>query len=100
MNLVRYTGTGEWSALYVDGILDRVGDHYIIDDRISELTGVEEVQSDDFLRGGDGRASVAPSLYELGEYSKARAQREDSALELRKKATAMLAEAERLEGLK
>ena len=62
MKLVRYTGSEDWSALYRDGILDRVGDHYLIDERIQQLCKVEEIHSDDFMRGGNYSHDVAQTL--------------------------------------
>jgi hypothetical protein len=45
----RYTGE-EWSALYDDnGNLVAYGDHYIVDDKIAQLFGVIDIQSDDFF---------------------------------------------------
>jgi hypothetical protein len=61
MDVVRYTGE-EWSALYVDGKLDIVGDSYLIDDRISELFGVTEYQDESFMQGGNDYGDVAPTL--------------------------------------
>jgi len=87
-DLVIYRGTGEWSALYMDGKLERVGDHYLINERIEELLGIQVVDSDDFLRGSDGR-ETAQTLEEIETY---RHLRED---ELRKAASAR-AEAELL----
>ena len=95
--MVLYQGSGEWSALYVDGILDRVGDHYLADERIAELAGVEVIQSDAFLRGGESRSDVAATLFEISQYSHDRAQRDEMAEKLRAKAAELLAEAEQLE---
>jgi hypothetical protein len=93
---VVYEGGGEWSALYIDGKLDRVGDHYLIDERIRQLIGVKTVQSDDFLRGGTQRSHVAPTLEELAQYTKAREHRLTKAAQLRAEAAEKLAEAEKL----
>ncbi len=79
---VRYTSSSEWSALYVDGKLDRIGDHYLIEERIAELLGVEmreDAECNDFLRGGDGVArtggpSPAQTLAEAEAYGEERAQ--------------------------
>jgi hypothetical protein len=68
MKLVRYTGSEDWSALYVDGDLDRVGDHYLIDERIQELYKVEDIRSDDFMRGGNYSHDVAQTLAEVDEW--------------------------------
>ena len=66
--IVRYTGSGEWSALYVDGKLVQSGDHCLVEDKIAELLGVKEVQSDDFLRGGDSYSDVAETLDDIENY--------------------------------
>jgi hypothetical protein len=89
-------GSGEWSALYVHGILDRVGDHYLIDERIRELTGVVTLQTDDFLRGGDKRHEVAPDIDMLREYRTQRRDREERAAALRQQAQRLLEEADSL----
>lgn len=96
-SLIRYTSSGEWSALYVDGKLDRVSDHYLIDERIAQLAGVEERQSDDFLRGGDQRPDVADTVEQAEEYATEREARNAEAAKLRQQATELLAQAEELE---
>ena len=103
MDLVRYTGSDDWSALYVDGKLDRIGDHYLIDERISELTGVTDYSSDDFLQGGDDRDSAAQTLEELNAWvARDKAETADEALqyaaELRRQADEAYAHAEQLAG--
>jgi len=75
MKLVRYSGSNDWSALYIDGELDRVGDHYLIDERISALTGVVEVSSDAFLLGGNYADGTARTLDEITEYVDAEAEK-------------------------
>lgn len=70
---VVYEGSDEWSALYVDGTLDRVGDHYLIDERLRALFGVTEVTSDAFLRGGTHREDVAPTLDAIKDYERQQA---------------------------
>lgn len=72
MDIVRYTSDGEWSALYVDGGLDRVGDHYMIDERISKLTEIITIYSDAFFLNGDSREDVAKTLKEVIEFDKIR----------------------------
>lgn len=93
-------GSGEWSALYLDGKLDRVGDHYLAQERILELCGVVCEQSDDFLRGQDGRAGVAQTLNELSDYRLQREEKEAEILKLRKEASELLARAKEIEGSK
>lgn len=75
MEIVRYEGSQEWSALYVDGVLDRVGDHYLIEERIQKLLGVEVIPSDDFMLGGNKRSSVAQTLIEAQEYGAKESER-------------------------
>lgn len=68
MKIVRYSGSEDWSALYIDGKLDTVADHYLVDERISQLLGVKTVSSDNFMRGGTQRKDVAETIDEIGEY--------------------------------
>lgn len=58
----------EWSALYVDGKLVVVGDHYLSVDRVYEMFGVKTVQDAGFLRGQSQRSGVAQTLEEIAEY--------------------------------
>jgi len=67
-----YQGSSDWSALYVKGKLVRVGDHYLIDEKIYELLGIETVDSDDFMRGGEQESDVAQTLEELNAFSLSR----------------------------
>ncbi len=67
-NFVRFSGSGEWAALYVDGRLKEVGDRYRSDDLIADYLGVEEVDSDDFMLGGNDYDDVAKSLDEIKAY--------------------------------
>jgi hypothetical protein len=60
---VRYQGGNEWSALYIDGKLDKYGDHYIVDERIEELLGVEVRNSDAFVLDDDH--TVCPLLTDV-----------------------------------
>lgn len=97
MEVVRHRGDKEWSALYVDGKLAVVGDHYHADEKIAELLGVIEVQSDDFLRGGTHYEDVANTLEELGAYRAERLRRESEAESLRAQARALIEQAKALE---
>lgn len=91
--LVRYSGSNEWSALYVDGELDRVGDHYLIDERIADIAGVHNHYSNDFMRGGQSREDVAKTLVEINQYSNKAYANHDKAMELRAQADKLTAEA-------
>jgi hypothetical protein len=68
MKLVRYTGPNDWSALYVDGNLETVGDHNLIDERISELCNIEVRDGDDFLLGSHKKIDTADTLDEIEAY--------------------------------
>jgi hypothetical protein len=98
MKLVRYTGESDWSALYVDGKLHKVGDHYLIDEAIQVLVGVEEHQSEDFMKGGNDYSDVAKTLDELNAWV---AKRDSNAADASReeklaKAAELIAEAEKL----
>ena len=80
-DLVIYTGSGEWSALYRNGKLERVGDHYWVEERAFFLAGVPVIQSDDFLMGGDGRDDVAQTVDDLRRYTVKRVHNEERAIE-------------------
>lgn len=67
MKLVRYSDHGEWAALYVDGKLERVGDAYLIDERIAQLANVEDREGD-FTRGTNDYDGVPKTLEELEEF--------------------------------
>ena len=93
-DLTMYQGNGEWSALYVDGRLDRAGDHYLIDERIRELAGVTVIEGDDFLRGQN---KAAQTLAEVEAYTDRRDRARKTAADLRADAAKLLADAERIE---
>jgi hypothetical protein len=97
MELVRYTGSGDWSALYVDGLLDRVGDHCLVDDRISELAHVTVINSNDFLLGGYSSSDVAKTLTAAQVYGNVRGAAAVAAEDLREQAAGLIREAKRLE---
>jgi hypothetical protein len=45
----------EWSALYVEGKLDIVGDHYLIEERVYQFLEIDVRQSNSFMLGGNSR---------------------------------------------
>lgn len=96
---VVYQGSDDWSALYVDGKLHRVSDHYLIDEELRSLFGVETVQSDAFLLGDPhaSRSAVAPTLEAIEAFEQDLARRAASAAELRAAADRLLARAEAME---
>jgi hypothetical protein len=95
--LVVYSGSGEWSALYIDGKLDRVGDHYLIDERIRELYSVVTIHSDDFMRGGDQRSGVAIDLAEIRQYRQQREMNEAAARKMVEQAQELIDRAKELD---
>jgi hypothetical protein len=89
---------GEWTAVYLDGELVRVGDHYLADEWLQERAGVKVVCDNAFMRGQMAREGVARTLAEVAEYRERRALRRRQVLDLRAQAKVLLMEAERLEG--
>lgn len=96
MQVVRYSGENDWSALYVDGKLERVGDHYLIDERISELLGVELEQNDDFMQGGKNYEDVAQTLDEARTYERTRLQKEFEIEQLEQRAADLQQQADEI----
>jgi hypothetical protein len=96
-DLTVYRGGGEWSALYVDGRLDKVGDHYLIDERVYEIAGVTVVVDDAFMRGQKYETHVAQTIADVDAYIEARDANVRLADEKRIAAQTLLAEARRLD---
>ena len=94
--IVRYSVGEEWSALYVDGTLDRIGDRYLADERIAELAGVTEGESD-VMYAINSRAEAPKTLDELAEREAQRQQLTDRAAELRAEGQRLLDEAAAIE---
>lgn len=85
----------EWSALYVDGKLDTVGDNYLIDERIIQLTNVEEIEGN-FLLGGNSYDDAAQTLDEIFAYEAKKVEAADEAAALEAQAAKLLAKAKEL----
>lgn len=93
-----HRSTGEWSALYVNGNLAVVGDHYLCDEMIHKMFGVKVVDEDAFMRGQDNKADeVAKTLDEVREYTDARDRRASEAERLRAQAKDLIDKAKELE---
>jgi hypothetical protein len=97
VKLVRYTGDGDCSALYVDGVLDRSGDHYLIDERIAELAGVVTHNSNYFMLGGNSYEGIARSIDEIDQYASAKAELEQEAADLKRRAAELIERAKELQ---
>ena len=61
-------GSGTWAALYVNGLLETVGDAYVAEEKALKLAGIRTVQDSAFMRGQNQRAGVANTLDEVREY--------------------------------
>lgn len=94
--IVRYSVGEEWSALYVDGRLDRIGDSYLADERIAELAGVIEGESD-VMRAVNTRDEAPKTLDELADREGELQTRIESAAILRAEAQRLLDEAASIE---
>lgn len=88
--------SGDWGALYVDGVLDvdTVGDSYHAEERALELCGVTRVHDSDFLRGGKSRGDAAGTLDAIKRWQDSRARLLAEAKALRQRAAELEAEAE------
>jgi len=95
--LIILRGSQEWSALYVNGKLAHVGDHYGTDEEAMRLAGIECESTDDFMRGGHTRADVAATLSEVEEYRSRRTLATRQAAKLRAQAADLITRAEQLE---
>lgn len=58
---------GEWTAVYVNGKLEVVGDHYHAEEWMEDYLGVDHYYTDEFLLGSDGD-EVANTVQEIEEY--------------------------------
>jgi len=87
----------DWSAVYLDGVLQRVGDTYLADEWVREHFGVTTVQDNAFMRGQNGRDGVAQTLDEVYDYQRRRDENIAKGAELRAEASRLLAEAAELD---
>lgn len=90
----------DWSGLYVDGKLKRVGDGYLIDEELREIFGVVTIQNEDFFLGHKhpSRDQVAQTLDEVDLFVMSRTDRERAADTLRAEAARLLEEAKLIDG--
>lgn len=87
----------DWTAVYLNGNLVRVGDSYLADEWLQSRFGVKVVQDDAFLRGGNSRDGVAQTLDELAAYRAERDERHATAARLRAEAQALLERASEMD---
>lgn len=96
MSAIEFHTAGEWTAVYLDGKLLRVGDTYLADEWLHDYVGVEDVFDDAFMRGQNGREGVAETLDEVTAYATQRQEKRDRAATLRAEAQRLEAEAKEL----
>lgn len=87
----------EWSALYIDGKLEIVGDHYLIDNRLQEILGVVTIESDAFMLGGSTHEDVAQTIDQIEAFEDAASKLRAEASQLRSLAQEMQQRADSLE---
>ena len=93
MGLARFDAD-EWSALYVDGVLDRVGDSYLIDERIATIAGVQTIAGGEILMPNGIREIDVPKTLDAAEQAiREHEQRKAQSEQLREQAAALEAEA-------
>lgn len=95
MKLVRYAGDADYSALYLDGVLDTFDTHEVVDQRIAELVNVETYNSNYFLLGGVSKEDVAATTAEIDQYAADKHELEREAADLRRRADELMARASR-----
>lgn len=91
MKLVRYNSDADYSALYVDGVLDTYGTNQVVDDRVLALVEVETYDSNYFLLGGNSKEDVAKTTAEIDQYATAKAEVDREAADLRRRADELIA---------
>lgn len=96
LDVRKYEGSSDWSALYVDGELRTVGDHYLISEAIENLFKIEVIQSDSFLQGGNQYSDVAKTVQEIEAYDQVVQDKMQKARKLREQARRLELEAKGL----
>ena len=86
----------DWTMVYLNGELQRAGDHYLADEWLQARFGVEIVDDEAGVCIPDGRNALK-TLAEVAEAGAAHQRRTLAAAEKRKMAADLLAEAEELE---
>lgn len=89
--------SGDWEALYLDGVLHSQG-HSVIETLLG-LLGLEVILSNAFLRGGNGGGDnrTAPTTADLEQWRSERAEALEHARWLRDRANGQIAEASQIE---
>ncbi len=95
-DIIIYHGTGEWSALYLRGKLQTVGDTYLVWEKLVDILDIEEVHNDDFMQGGDHYIHVAKTLGEVRVYEQKRVGHENKQQQLIDEAATLEAQAKEI----
>ncbi len=96
MDEIEFWRHGEWTMVYVNGKLERSGDHYLADEWLQERFGVSVVDDDAGTCIPDGRTPL-DSLAEVRQRVAERDARLVRAQDLRRQAEALEREAAQLE---
>jgi len=81
-NEIEFHINGDWTAVYLDGELQRVGDSYLADEWLQERFGVKVVYDSAFMRGQASGHGVAKTLDEVEVYRSERDARRARRAEL------------------
>lgn len=95
-NEIEFHRDGEWTAVYLDGVLQRVGDSYLADEWLRARCGVVEVDDDAFMCGQSRYEGVAGTLAEVAAYREERDRLLAEAVELEQQGEALKQKAQEL----
>lgn len=93
---IEFWVSGEWTMVYLNGELQRAGDHYLADEWLQSRCGVKVVEDDGKFSIPDGRNAIK-SLAEVKASMETAEEKAIQAEELRRQAEALMAEANRLD---
>jgi len=94
---IEFHVAGEWTGVYLDGKLIRVGDSYLADEWLQSFVGVKYVDDDAFMLGQNGYDGVAQTLDEVATFAAQRDANRAQAAALRDEARRLEAQAKELE---
>lgn len=93
---IQFRLSGEWTMVYLNGVLVKYGDHYQADEWLQERCGVEVVDDEAGICIPDGHHPIE-LLAEVEENERAAAEVKERADAKRAEAARLLAEAEEIE---
>lgn len=92
-NDIQFHHADDWTAVYLNGQLVRVGDTYLAEEWLHREVGVVDVFDDAFMRGQNSRDGVAQTLDEVASFATERDVKIARATALREEASRLLSEA-------